>query len=269
MEDDNHKKRKRDGDTTDDSSDKPLLELLSAWFCPYAQRAWMAMEIKCPGQFKVTEALKITSPDGVYSKDSLSRIPLLKESNPSGLVPTIIDRRGDKPVSVYDSLICVEYIDEVFHDNGTTQLLPGGPFQRAEARMWSNRLNNDIVTTFYMLLLNQNKVEQDKAANKMLGAVLDFCQNCKGPFFYGDEISIVDLTIAPWLVGAKMEGVLKPYRNFEIPKTSEYSKYYEWRDSMLKHPAFVATASTYFEATKRVYSRYADGTALIMKNEET
>jgi glutathione S-transferase len=265
MEDEN-KKRKRERDT-DDCSEK--LELLSAWFCPYAQRAWMAMEIKCPGQFKVIEALQITSPNGVYSKDSLSRTALLKESNPSGLVPTIIDRRCGEPVSVYDSLICIEYIDEVFCDNGTSQLLPGGPFQRAAARMWSTRLNNDIATTFYVLLLNQNKLDQDKAANTMLGAVLDFCQKCKGPFFFGDMLSIVDLTIAPWLVGARMEGVLKHYRNFQIPKTPEYSKYFEWRDNMMKHPAFVATASTDFDAMTRVYARYADGTALIMKSKET
>lgn len=272
MEDAN-KKRKRDENTNDDDSSSggsKKMELLSAWFCPYAQRAWMAMEIKCPGQFQVTEALAITSPDGRYGKDSLSRIPLLTESNPAGLVPVIIDRRNenDKPVCVNDSLICVEYIDEVFSDNGTTKLLPGGPSQRAKARMFSSRLNNDIATTFYVLLLNQHKVDQDIAAKKMLAAVLDFCQDCKGPFFYGDEISIVDITIAPWLVGPRMEGVSKHYRNFEVPKSTEYCKYFEWRDNMLKHPAFVATVPADFEATKIAYSRYADGTALIVKNNE-
>eukprot|EP00986_Skeletonema_menzelii_P008432 scaffold3541_cov106-Skeletonema_menzelii.AAC.2 len=211
---DNHKKREREETPSPPQTDSnEEMELLSAWFCPYAQRAWMAMEIKCPGQFKVTEALKITSPDGVYGKDSLSRIPLLKESNPLGLVPVIIDRRSGEPASICDSLICVEYIDEVFGDrNGTTKLLPGGPAQRADARMWSNRLNDDIATTFYVLLLKQNKAEQEMAAEKMLNA---------------------------------------------------------WRDNVLKHPAFVATAAPDFEAMKRAYSRYADGTALIVKSKET
>lgn len=266
---DNPKKRGRE-ETLLETDSKEEMELLSAWFCPYAQRAWMAMEIKCPGQFKVTEALKITSSDGVYAKDSLDRIPLLKESNPLGLVPVIIDRRSGKPTSICDSLICVEYIDEVYGDkNDTNKLLPGGPAQRAEARMWSNRLNDDIATTFYGLLLKQNKADQEKAANKMLSAVKDFCQSCKGPFFYGDEISIVDITIAPWLVGARMEAVLKHYRNFEVPSTEEYSKYFQWRDSVSKHPAFVATASTDFEAVTTVYRRYADGTALIVKSKDT
>ena len=268
---DNHKKRGREETPSPPVTDSSVeMELLSAWFCPYAQRAWMTMEIKCPGQFKVTEALKITSPDGVYGKDSLSRIPLLKESNPLGLVPVIIDRRSGEPASICDSLICVEYIDEVFGDrNGTTKLLPGGPAQRADARMWSNRLNDDIATTFYVLLLKQNKAEQEMAAEKMLNAVKDFCQSCKGPFFYGDEISIVDITIAPWLVGARMEVVLQHYRNFEVPATAEYAKYFQWRDNVLKHPAFVATAAPDFEAMKRAYSRYADGTALIVKSKET
>mmetsp|Transcript_4165 Transcript_4165/g.6088 ORF Transcript_4165/g.6088 Transcript_4165/m.6088 type:complete len:267 (+) Transcript_4165:365-1165(+) len=259
--------------TAADSSEE--MELLSAWYCPYAQRAWIAMEIKCPGKFKVTEALKITSPDGVYSKDSLSRIPLLKESNPLGQVPVIIDRRSDKkPMCVCDSLICVEYIDEVYDNddnNGinSKKLLPGDPAKRADARMWSNRLNDDIATTFYVLLLKQDKEEQEKAADKMLSAILDFCQRCKGPFFYGDEMSIVDITIAPWIVGSRMEVVLKHFRNFEVPATAEYAKYFEWRDSVLRHPAFVATVATDFEAMQRAYRRYADGTALIVKSKET
>mmetsp|Transcript_24295 Transcript_24295/g.38119 ORF Transcript_24295/g.38119 Transcript_24295/m.38119 type:complete len:263 (+) Transcript_24295:297-1085(+) len=261
------------GDVTETANGNEEMELLSAWFCPYAQRAWMAMELKCPGKFKVTEALAITSPDGVYSKDTLSRIPLLKESNPLGQVPVIIDRRRSdkKTMSVCDSLICVEYIDEVYSDdnNGTKRLLPGDPAQKVDARMWSNRLNDDIATTFYVLLLNQNKVDQEKAADKMLSAILDFCQSCKGPFFYGDEMSIVDITIAPWLVGSRMEVVLKHFRNFEVPATTEYSKYFEWRDSVLKQPAFVATVATDFEAMRRVYCRYADGTALIVKSKET
>jgi len=245
------------------------LELLSAWFCPYAQRAWMAMELKCKGQYHVTEAIKITSPDGAYAKDSLERTTLLKESNPSGLVPVIIDkRRNDKAVSVvYESLICIEYIDEVFDDgNASTKLLPGDPTQRTDARMWSNRLNNDICTTFYTFLLNQNKEDQDKAADKILAALLDFCKHCEGPFFYGRHISIVDITIAPFLVGARMDAVMKHYRNFEVPATKEYSKYFEWRDAMLQHPCFVTTVTTDYEAIKKVYARYADGTALIVQS---
>ena len=250
------------------------MELLSAWYCPYAQRAWIAMELKCPGKFKLTEALHITSPDGVYSKDSLSRIPLLTESNPLGQVPVIIDRRrGKNPMPVCDSLICVEYIDEVYSDDDdddtSNRLLPGDPAQRADARMWSNRLNDDIATTFYVLLLNQNEEDQEKSADKMLSAIRDFCQRCKGPFFYGDEMSIVDITIAPFIVGARMEAVLKHFRKFEVPATTEYSKYFEWRDNVLRHPAFVATAAPDFESIQRVYRRYADGTALIVKSKET
>ena len=40
----------------------PKIELLSGWFCPYAQRAWIALEEKCAGDFAVTEALRINPP---------------------------------------------------------------------------------------------------------------------------------------------------------------------------------------------------------------
>eukprot|EP00986_Skeletonema_menzelii_P008434 scaffold3541_cov106-Skeletonema_menzelii.AAC.4 len=58
---------------------------------------------------------------------------------------------------------------------------------------------------------------------------------------------------------------------FEAPATltadseyGRYAKYFQWLDNVLKHPAFVATAALDFEAMKRAYSRYADGTALIV-----
>jgi len=38
------------------------VELLSAWFCPYAARAVMALGEKCPGQFTLTQAMKIKPP---------------------------------------------------------------------------------------------------------------------------------------------------------------------------------------------------------------
>ena len=61
---------------------------------------------------------------------------------------------------------------------------------------------------------------------------------------------------------------------FEVPTTADseygrYAKYFQWRDNVMKHPAFVATAAPDFEAMKRAYSRYADGTALIVKSKET
>ena len=255
--------------STNDS--KQNIELLSAWFCPYAQRAWIALNEKLGvGNFQITEAMKTMEPDDHYEK-----IPLLLECNPNGLVPVIIDRRqqqqqGDetksddntKPATciIYESLICVEYADEALGE-GRPTLLPGNAAQRAHARMWADKLNKKICTPFYQLLMKQTKEEQDKAAQTILEGLKDFSANCQGPYFYGNEFTLVDIALAPWAVGIRMD-VLNHYRQFEVPQTEEYDQYHKWTKAVSERSQFKATASTDLPAMVRVYRRYAEGTAL-------
>jgi glutathione S-transferase len=148
------------------------IELLGAWFCPYAQRAWVALNEKLGvGNYKITEANKTVEPDDHYEK-----MPLLLECNPNGLVPVIIDRRRQeehtKPHVIYESLICVEHADEAL--GGGPTLVPGSAAQRAHARMWADKLNKKICTPFYQLLMKQAEKEQDKAAQTILQGLRDF-----------------------------------------------------------------------------------------------
>lgn len=225
------------------------IELLSAWFCPYAQRTWIALEAKCSGKFTVTESIKIIPPKCFEKTDHLL------EKNAKGLVPVIIDKRGDEEVVVCESIVCVEYVDEAI---GAPILLTGSPSQRAHARMWADKLNNEICTQFYTLLKKQDAEWQEKAADKMLTGIREFSEECKGPFFYGDDISLVDIAIAPWAAGIRMD-VLKHYRNFEVPKTEKYATYWKWVDAMSKDPSFIATASNDLRAMIDVYIPYAEG----------
>ena len=245
--------------TNDNTQD---IELLSAWFCPYAQRAWIALNEKLGvGNFQITEAMRTMEPDDHYEKT-----PLLLECNPNGLVPVIIDRRrqrqgeaDEKSDVIYESLICVEYADEALGEGPT--LLPGNAAQRAHARMWADKLNKKINTPFYQLLMKQTKEEQDKAAQTILEGLRDFSANCRGPYFYGDEFTLVDIALAPWAVGIRMD-ILKHYRQFEVPHTQEYDQYHKWAKVVSERSQFKATASTDLPAMIRVYRRYAEGTAL-------
>ena len=231
----------------------PKIEMLSGWFCPYAQRAWIALEEKRKGNFILTEAMEIQPKKKMFVKT-----PYLLEKNPYGKLPVVIDRSsGDDEVVVYESLICVEYIDEAFGNNGP-KLLPGSPAQRAQARMWTDKLNNEICSQFYVLLLRQDIEEQEKAAAKILNGIREFSKHCKGPYFYGNDFSIVDIAIAPWIVGIRME-VLKHYRGFEVPKDKEYAKYREFIEAVSKRPSFLATASTDLPAMLDVYLPYSEG----------
>lgn len=259
------------GDAPSTNDNKHDIELLSAWFCPYAQRAWIALNEKLGvGNFQITEAMKTMEPDDHYEK-----IPLLLECNPNGLVPVIIDRRrrqqqggetksadddGTNPDVIYESLICVEFADEALRGEGPT-LLPGNAAQRAHARMWADKLNKKVCTQFYQLLMKQTKEEQDEAAQIILEGLKDFSANCRGPYFYGEDFTLVDIALAPWAVGIRMD-VLKHYRQFEVPQTEEYDQYHKWTKAVSERAQFKATASTDLPAMIRVYRRYAEGTAL-------
>lgn len=240
-----------------EGNEAPKIELLSAWFCPYAQRAWIALEEKCAeaGEgFVVTESMEQRKPN------IMAKTALLLEKNPRGKVPTIIDRRGGDEAVVVESLICVEWVDESV--GGPNQLLPGSPAQRADARTWAQRLNDEVCTPFYSLLKGQ---DEERQVERILAGLRDFSKRCKGPFFYGEDISIVDIAIAPWWCkGALRMDTLEHYRGFTVPRTAEYEAYWQWSDAMSKHPSFVATASSNLQGMIDVYLPYSQGVPYTM-----
>lgn len=247
---------------TDESNPKRQheVELLSAWFCPFAQRAWIAMEYKYHGKYKLTNAMEVAE-DGI----SYVKTKKLLDSNPNGMVPVVIDRReqpscGD-PVIVYESLICVEYIDEccVGDDSVVNKLLPGPASQRARCRMWADFCSKKIIAPFYRLLMKKTDDERQTAKEEILAGLKTFGTECKGPFFLGDTFGLVDISLAPWLVGGRLK-VLEHYRHFSIPNTSDYAKFHEWSEAVEHHPSFAATVCD-VERLIGSYKRYADGTA--------
>eukprot|EP00438_Fugacium_kawagutii_P028710 Skav229184 [mRNA] locus=scaffold1004:268023:268682:- [translate_table: standard] len=113
------------------------LEFFSAWFCPYAQRAWIALEHHGLKYSKV-EGLLPDAPGQDFK--GYKKHPRLLELNPKGLVPTLCE---DGMPPVYESAICVEYIDELAAGRGNSSLMPGSPAERAALRLkvdWINKI---------------------------------------------------------------------------------------------------------------------------------
>ena len=215
----------------------------NAWFCPYAQRAWIAL-LEKGVQFEYVE------------QDPYNKTPEWLAINPRGLVPVIVHNGK----SVYESPVCIEYVDEAWKTD--RQLLPGDPYERAVARIWSNFIGSKLEPPYYRLLMKKDQAERDEAkeaiANgiKTLFAELD---EKSGAFFGGQALNKTDIMLFPF--AHRYQLVLPHYRGFTLPKEgAEMERYYHWYAACLERESIKKTIP---EDGKLIesYQRYADGTA--------
>lgn len=118
-------------------------------------------------------------------------------------------------------------------------------------------MNRHIVPCFYRYLQAQDASDQVEHAEEMttqIGKLVDAAATT-GPFFLGDEMSFVDVQMAPWVV--RLQKVLKPYRGW--PDPAEGSRWAKWVRAIEEHPAVVATTSTdelYLDSYERYAGKY-------------
>jgi glutathione S-transferase len=150
--------------------------------------------------------------------------------NPKGLVPAVTY----KGRALYESLVLSEFFDDAFPSSGT-QLLPSDPIERAYARIWIDYVCKAYMPAYYRLMTAQTKEEQDKARKEVVESLKPFADEIKGPFFLGDQFSLVDVVIAPWI---SRDYVLREHRGYDRkdvgPKFEQYAELVENRPSILK-----------------------------------
>jgi len=104
------------------------LKLLGAPFSPFALRVKIALNIKGLDYENIVETMNPKS-------------DLLLQSNPVyKKIPVLI--HGDK--AICESAIIVEYIDEVWKNNGTPSILPSNAYDRAIAKFWVAYIDDKV-----------------------------------------------------------------------------------------------------------------------------
>jgi glutathione S-transferase len=243
---------------------KPLL-FYSAWFCPFAQRAHIALEAKHVAYKYVECALYHEASDGTASKVALSleekrrRNPEFVRASPLGLVPALFDQAHN--ARVHESHVCVLYVDEAF---AGLPLLPTDPAARAHVRAAVTYFDDKVRPHFYALLMRPDKAGREQAAADFTAgwANLAHRMDGEGPYFCGAQFTIFECAALPWF--QRIESVLGHYRGYGLPREQVGSKAYErlkmWYCACLENPAFARTICNR-ERLIANYSGYADNTA--------
>jgi len=208
----------------------------SGWFCPFVDRVWLALEEKgIPYQYKE---------ENPYFKDE----EFLKIS-PKGLVPAILTPGPDR-VPIHESLVILEYLEDAYPS--TKPLLPPSSIARAEVRLAIDHVTKNIVPGFFKLLQAQDADSQGAARTALEQALLTFASLIKGPYLAGEQLTIGDLVLAPFVFRFF---ILEKHREFSIHKTD--ARLRAWIEAIERLPSYQNTRSEK-DLYEQFYKRYLD-----------
>ncbi|KAF8884868.1 glutathione-S-transferase [Mucidula mucida] len=165
--------------------------------------------------------------------------------NPKGLVPAI-EYEGR---ALYESLILCEFLEDAFASFGQ-KMLPSAPSERAYARIWIDHVAKSCVPSFFRLVQFQEPERQASAREELYEALRAFAGQVKRPYFFGDEFTMVDAAIAPWIVRDHVVGEFRGYERGEVSEEwVEYAGVVEKRES-------IAKTTSAKEHYTEIYGRY-------------
>jgi glutathione S-transferase len=158
------------------------LKLISHKLCPYVQRAVIALNEKnIP--FERVDIDLANKPDWFLKISPLGKVPVLVVTGDDG-----------KEVALFESNVICEYIEET---QGGAKLHPQDPLARAQHRAWME-FGSTILSELWGL-----ETTGDPAVfeTKRKAVTAKFLQVEKtlgaGPFFAGEQFSLVDAVFAP------------------------------------------------------------------------
>eukprot|EP00980_Cylindrotheca_fusiformis_P010530 scaffold2334_cov118-Cylindrotheca_fusiformis.AAC.2 len=254
----------------------PKFRYLSAWFCPFAHRATLALEhhrgrveyewVEALGWEQRSDEKNVTGAGHEWWYHW--KADELKRTSPGGLVPTLIPIDGttgqtDESKSVYESIVTIDYIDQISGAKGKDKLVSEDPFLAARARIWTDKVNRECCSTYYGVLVRKEAEERQEHFQSLLKGLTNFSKQLRetsGPTFLPDaQLGSVDLTLLPW---AFRYYVFEEYRGpeYAIPKTKELEAYHEWFDHVMNLDSVKRTLPDKDRYLEHI-SKYADGSA--------
>ena len=238
------------------ASQNATIKLYSAWFCPYAQRAWMVLN-NIGIDYNLIESLEIDTATHGYKKN-----PRLLEINKKGLVPTLeffnnevsgqtqsLDVKGQPPMVITESIDVMKFVYEHV----------GRGVKNTEVEE-AIRFDRIVCSPFYRCLMKQINEEQVSGWKDLLSGLESFSNGVKpGKYYNSDTPSIVDFTVFHW---AFRLYVLEQFRGFTLDQNLLWVKNFVfWKERMENEIEGVKETLPDKNKLLKSYERYADASA--------
>lgn len=254
-----------------DDSVHRKMNFYSAWFCPYAQRAWITLEYhNIPYEYIESLSVKQNQSEGDHG---YQKNPRLLEVNPRGLVPTLefapeaygamVDQgftiQTVKDVAVLsESMVCMQFLNSIAPEKEKRNLIPCVALLSD-----AQRFNEKICSTFYEILMKPSREEQRLSFHNFASNIADFVSDVmEGGYYKSTLPTITDFTVIPWLLRLPVVKHYRPMFKLEehVSETS-YEKIIDYVQRMKELPAVRNTLWKDDKDLLFIYQRYADGTA--------
>ncbi|CAL8463312.1 g2846 [Coccomyxa elongata] len=184
--------------------------LPSPGICPYAQRAWIALE-------ELDLPYKTTLIDATNKAEDFKQLyaSIVQNTDDPAKVPTIID--GNTKLT--ESLVVVEYLDAKY--GGDKPLLPKNPVQLAQVKLFVELFTNKFQGYIYKMLQAESEEEVNQLGNalennlEVLNKFIRASGSSEAPgYFLGSTYSYAETVTTPFLRRALL--ILKAHRRFDI-----------------------------------------------------
>ncbi|KAF6255414.1 glutathione S-transferase [Scenedesmus sp. NREL 46B-D3] len=190
---------------------------ITTWSCPYAQRTWIALNAK---------GIKYNT----VFVDLMNKPEWFFQHNEYGRVPTLVWKEGSDTNSLYESLVCNEFINDL----PGPSLLPEDATQRGRARLVIDQFGAKFGSAFGRVIFSASAEDAAPAAKDLSAALtwLEGQASSSGPFIMGAELTLVDAALAPFYVRLQVLEKLGLYSMPDgLPKLSA------WGEAVMAHPA--------------------------------
>ncbi|CAO3684855.1 unnamed protein product [Umbelopsis ramanniana] len=225
---------------------QPKLTFYTSVICPYAQRAAITLK-EVGAEYEKVEI------------DLQNKPEWYKDVNPETKVPALtVDG-----YNIAESLVLVELVNDLFPE---TKLLPDNALKRAQIRFFVEYFSSKVSPHQYKILGNlENKEARQIAYNDINTALvrvneLLLEQSPEGPYFLGNEYSIADINVAPFVFRLKF--LVKHFLKDEVELIdfTKYPRVEQFFAGITERDSFKATIASdeYFAtAFEKIRHRFA------------